>query len=43
MFVQQICVNLSAGNTVPKLKWGQKLQNFTKYSDANVNKFLMGV
>ena len=41
--MQQICVGLSAGNTVPKLKWGQKLQFFTMYSDANVNRFLMVV
>ena len=37
--MQQICVSLSAGDTGSKLKWGQKFQNFTRYSDA----FLMGV
>ena len=43
MFMQQICVTLSTGNTVSKLEWwGLKMQNFTRYSDANVNKFLMG-
>ena len=41
--MQQICISLSAGNTVSKLKWGSTLQNLTSYSDANVNKFLMGL
>ena len=41
--MQQICVSLSAENTVSKLKRGWKLQNFTRYSVVNVNKFLMRV
>ena len=36
--MKQMCVNC-AGNTASKLK----LQNFTSYPDANINKFLMGV
>ena len=43
LFMQQICVSLSVGDTVSKLKWGWKLQNFTRYSDVNVKIFLMGV
>ena len=43
MFMQQICVSFSAMKTVSKVKWGQKLQNFTRYFDAKVKKFLMGV
>ena len=42
MFMQQIYVSLSAGNIVSKPK-GKNFKNFTRYSDANVNKFLMGV
>ena len=42
IYMQQIYVSLSAGNTVSKLKWSYKLQNFARYPDANVNKFLMG-
>ena len=38
IFMQQICVSLSAGNTFSKLKW-----EYIKYPDANVNKFSMGV
>ena len=41
IFMQKICISLSAGNTVFKLNWGWKLQNFTRYPDANVSKFLM--
>ena len=41
--MQRICVSLSTGDTVSKYNWGEKLQNFTRYSDGNVNKFLMGV
>ena len=26
--MKQFCVSLRAGNTVPKYKWGYKLQNF---------------
>ena len=37
MFMQNICANLSTGNTMLELKWGQKLQNCTRYSDASVN------
>ena len=39
--MQQIYVSLSAGNTVSKLKRESKLQDFTRYLDANVSKFLM--
>ena len=42
IFMQQVCVSLSAGNTVSKLSWGSKLQNFISYPDVNVNIFLMG-
>ena len=38
--MKQICVSLGA---VSKLNWRLKKQNFTRYPDANVNKFLMGV
>ena len=37
MFMQNICANLSTENTMLELKWGQKLQNCTRYSDASVN------
>ena len=40
--MQQICVSISAGNTVSKLKSEQNLQNVTRYPDADVNKFLKG-
>ena len=39
--MRQICVSLSAANTVSKLNL-QTLQTFPWYPDANVNNFLMG-
>ena len=42
IFMQDNCVSLSAGNTISKVKWGYKLQSFTRCRYANVNKFLMG-
>ena len=41
--MQQICVTLNVRDIVSKLKWQWKLQNFTRYSGKNVNKFLIGV
>ena len=43
MFMQQICASLNTEITVFKLKLGQKLEKFTRYSDASDNKLLMGV
>ena len=39
IFMLQICVSLSAGDTVSKLEWGWKLQSYTWSSDANFNKW----
>ena len=38
IFMQHICVSLSAGNTASNLKF-KKFQNFTRYLDVNVNRF----
>ena len=43
VFMQQISYSLSGVNTVSKLKWGYEMQNCTRYSDTNDNKFLMKV
>ena len=49
--MQQMCISLSGGNMweyvvgilFSGLNEGKKMQNFTRYPDANVNKFLMGI